>query len=78
MKTAEEWFDLQSPYLAAQRRKFGVEYHQAAIDLIKQIQLDAWKQGMTDASQICWDCHFNAWTNINSVKIKIENERDSK
>ena len=47
MRTATEWIELQCSNIP---RPDSLEY-KTMRDAVKEIQLDAWKQGMTDAAR---------------------------
>lgn len=54
MKTAQEWTDkanLEIQFLIRENPP-NSEITEREIDFYKQIQLDAWKQGMSDAAEI--------------------------
>ena len=68
MKTAEQWFKEIIPYS-----------YQNSMDLlvldIKQIQLDAWKQGMTDADTIISNI---AHDELVPIQLEILRVRDNR
>lgn len=70
MKTAEEWIKIiqcQSGYMGSNALAYE--------DDILSIQLDAWKQGMSDAVEAINKCHF---TDDPSLMIKRKmNARNS-
>lgn len=51
MKTAEEWVDIETGSIFFHAIEDSIS-DEEWVELIKQIQLDAWKQGMSDAEQI--------------------------
>ena len=50
MKTPEEWLEFSDKQITGTTPE---ERLSQRLDLLKQIQLDAWKQGMTDAATLC-------------------------
>jgi tRNA(His) 5'-end guanylyltransferase len=74
MKTAEEWSEYELGLLPATKIVLRLDGKTYA-DIIKQIQLDAWKQGMTDAAEIAGNeqghtaCH---------IRVEILTARDNK
>lgn len=72
MKTAEEWYGEQTQEW----------YGQPAIDQIKQIQLDAYKAGMTEAAEISSELPLNNLTThyqaAQNIKCRILSARDNK
>lgn len=53
MKTAEEWAN------DIHRLNAGKIFEEEMVGFIKQIQLDAWKQGMGDAADIITQLKYN-------------------
>ena len=54
MKSAEEWTKELSAFRA---KTHCLDMPFQTKEMIKQIQLDAWKQGMSDAEEIVYDSH---------------------
>ena len=79
MKTTEEW---QNRYWKLREGKRDIPkvdgLNQWDI-LVKEIQLDAWKQGMTDAAKLCFNTKDLSGRAISlDCKHNIEQARDNK
>lgn len=66
MKTANEWGNIFFARFCA--------IHTGHEEFIKEIQLDAWKQGMTDASYVVLVSDNDPRTSIIEVEEKISEE----
>ncbi len=78
MITADEWAGNLFGTTCADK-----EWHKIRIEFIRHIQLDAWKQGMSDAAAILSDDHGNCrcmecGTEEFDHHKAIEQERDNK
>lgn len=67
MKSAQEWYS-----------EGGWNTDSNAIESIKEIQHDAWKQGMTDAAEIVNDARSGSEHDLHSVRSRIQTKRDGK
>lgn len=68
MKTAEEWYDDYTHDEEPNVILGNILSRDEAVAFIKQIQLDAWKQGMSDAAHFCRD----GLTTEGEYRIKLE------
>lgn len=68
MKTAEEWDE-------AWQLEPDTEYRQTHVNFIKQIQLDAYKAGMTKAAEIAHN--MTAYEKQSPVSVAILTARDN-
>lgn len=76
MKTAEEWDKLTPNTLTSTQKAVELSVKNK-LDWIKQIQLDAWKQGMTEAAEIAYNYEFSVSIAIN-ISNEINQKRDDK
>lgn len=77
MKTAEEWKrNLPTVYVdghdCGSFYSPSKSYRRITVEEIKQIQLDAWKQGMIDASIICEDCSRESLAIVDAANDRKE------
>ena len=85
MKRAEEWYRVYNEQKSDARYQHKPRTLRASDGtLFKAIQLDAWKQGMTDAAEIVkeWrDCYSkveSGWCYSDQNRKNILNSRDKK
>lgn len=71
MKPAIEWTNEQEQgggYIELSARGFN--------SLVQAIQLDAWKQGMTDAAEVVNDARSGDETDLRCIRDRIKSKRD--